>query len=319
VQQPWTRERCAGVQSSTLLILAARRELEPLDGAVFADTGWEPAEVYRHLDRLEREVAGPAGIPIYRVSRGNIRRDALDPGHRFASMPLHVRRDDGGAGMARRQCTGEYKLRPIKQAVRAFLGAPPRPDGVPGRVPRGRWVEQWIGISLDEQDRALGADGRLNPGDVSYSWHRYPLLELGLTRADCQAINRDAGFDDVPKSACIGCPFHTNRAWRTMRDTRPDEWADAVAFDHAIRHGAARANAQGNRLRGHMYLHRARVPLDQAPIDPPNARGDRRRHGAGHEAAVITLEESLADDSALNGCSPYACRDTAPARNSRAA
>jgi hypothetical protein len=44
--------------------------------------------VYEHLDRLEREVAGPASIPVYRVSSGNIRDDALNPAKRFASMPL---------------------------------------------------------------------------------------------------------------------------------------------------------------------------------------------------------------------------------------
>ncbi len=69
----------AGVQSTTLLLLAAEGRLPKLDGAIFADTGWEPATVYTHLDRLEREVAQPAGIPIYRVSAGNIRNDALDP------------------------------------------------------------------------------------------------------------------------------------------------------------------------------------------------------------------------------------------------
>jgi hypothetical protein len=298
----------AGVQSTTLLILAARGDLEPLDGAIFADTGWEPAAVYRHLDRIERDIAIPAGIPIHRVCVGNIRDDALDPAHRFASMPLHIRRDDGGAGMARRQCTGEYKIKPIRRAVRTFLGAPMRPDGVPGRVPRGRWVEQWIGISLDEQDRALGADGQLNTGDVSYARNRYPLLELGLTRTDCQAINRDAGFPDVPKSACVGCPFHTNRAWRAMRDTRPEEWADAVAFDHAIRHGPARAVASGHLLRGRMYLHRARVPLAQAPIDARPKAAPAAEPDQVAEVHVLAFEESLPDDAALNGCSPFACR-----------
>jgi hypothetical protein len=52
-----------------------------------ADTGWEPAAVYRHLNRLTR-IADAAGIPVVRVSRGHFRRDALDPAHRFASMPL---------------------------------------------------------------------------------------------------------------------------------------------------------------------------------------------------------------------------------------
>jgi 3'-phosphoadenosine 5'-phosphosulfate sulfotransferase (PAPS reductase)/FAD synthetase len=95
----------AGVQSTTLLALSADGSLPKIDYAIFADTGWEPRAVYEHLDRVEREIAAPAGIPILRVATGNIRRDALDPEHRFASMPLHVLNQDGRPGMMRRQCT----------------------------------------------------------------------------------------------------------------------------------------------------------------------------------------------------------------------
>ena len=70
-------------------------ELPLLDAAIFADTGWEPAAVYVHLDRLQA-AADAAGLPVYRVSAGNLRADALDPEHRFASMPLHVRRPTAG-------------------------------------------------------------------------------------------------------------------------------------------------------------------------------------------------------------------------------
>lgn len=94
-----------GVQSSAMLALSARGVLPKVDYAIFADTGWEPRSVYQHLDRLEREIAQPAGIPILRVSSGNIRDDALDPHHRFASMPLYVLNQDGRPGMTRRQCT----------------------------------------------------------------------------------------------------------------------------------------------------------------------------------------------------------------------
>lgn len=45
----------AGVQSTTMLLMAAAGELEPLpELAIFADTGWEPATVYEHLDWLAR-------------------------------------------------------------------------------------------------------------------------------------------------------------------------------------------------------------------------------------------------------------------------
>jgi hypothetical protein len=76
----------AGRQSSALLKLSADGVLPKLDGAIFADTGWEPDTVYEHLDRLEVEVARPAGIPIYRVSNGNLRNDALDP-NKMRSVP----------------------------------------------------------------------------------------------------------------------------------------------------------------------------------------------------------------------------------------
>ncbi|WP_233573799.1 hypothetical protein [Amycolatopsis panacis] len=78
------------------------------------------------------------------VSAGNIRDDALDPAHRFVSMPLHVLNPDGSRGLARRQCTSEYKISPLKKAARELLGYPH-----PRRVPRGVYVEQAIGISTD--------------------------------------------------------------------------------------------------------------------------------------------------------------------------
>jgi hypothetical protein len=111
------------VQSSALVLLAATGRIPTFDAAIFADTGWEPVAVYRHLHRLAR-IADAAGIPVVRVSRGHIRRDALDPAHRFASMPLYTLGPNGERGMARRQCTSEYKIRPIKAEVRRRLGYP---------------------------------------------------------------------------------------------------------------------------------------------------------------------------------------------------
>ena len=291
----------AGVQSTALLILAAaptRDGREPLvDHAIFADTGWEPASVYAHLDRLIGEVAGPAGITVHQVSSGNIRDDALNPARRFASMPLHVTNPDGTRGLARRQCTNEYKLRPILRKVRELLGAPLREDGVPGRVPKGRWAEQWIGISADESHRAMSTGTR-----VSYARARYPLLEpritQGLTRADCQRILAAAGFPHTPKSACIGCPFHGNAQWRRMRDAAPTEFADAIAFDEAIRNGYAHATATGTPLRGHMYLHRSCQPLDTAPID----------HVTRVEWAA--RQDTLPLPETNHTCSPWGCTTT---------
>jgi hypothetical protein len=87
----------------------------------------------------------------------------------------------------------------------------------------------------------------------------------------------------------ITCPFHDDGFWLDLKTNHPAEWADAVAFDHAIRHGSARANADGHPLRGTYYLHSSRVPLDQAVLRPaPRRSADRP------------------------GCGPWTCPHTPP-------
>lgn len=283
----------AGVQSSTLLLLAVEGHLPKPDLALFADTGWEPRAVYEHLAKLEA-LAADAGITVRRVASGNIRTDVLDPDTAYGMPPLHVLNADGTEAMVKRQCTERYKVRPIKRAVRELLGYPH-----PTPVPDGVYVEQWIGFSRDEVTR-------IKAPEVAYQRFTYPLLDLpgaadgrpGWTRADCVRYLTTHGMGDTPKSACVGCPFHRNDEWRKLRDTDPEGWADAVAFDAAIRHGSARATANGNPLRGQAFLHRARVPLDRAPVDrvTPGEWSDRQ----------LNVWDAVADEQ---GCSPFGCRD----------
>jgi hypothetical protein len=274
----------AGVQSSTLLLLACHGEIDRFDAAVFADTGWEPRAVHDQLARLE-STAADAGIPVHRVSAGDLRADALDLRHRFASLPLFTLGPDGKRGLARRQCTSEYKIRPIKKKVRELLGHPG-----PGRVPGGVYAEMGIGISVDEVHRAKDAD-------VRYQRNVFPLLELGWRRSDCRTYLKTLGWGDTPRSACIGCPFHDNGYWRRLRDHSPDEWADAVAFDEAIRHGHPGATATGTAAHGTFYLHHSRLPLAHAPLGDATDSADREP----------------------DGCSPWSCRSGPPAASPAAA
>ena len=274
----------AGVQSTALALMACDGTLPALDGAIFADTGWEPARVYEHLDRLET-VLTAAGVPLLRVNNGNLRADSLDPAHRYASVPYFVRNPDGSAGMGRRQCTSEYKLAPINRKVRELLGAA-APDF--RRVPKGRVAEQWIGFSTDEIHRVS------DKYPVRYVTKRYPLLDLGMSRKDCERWLTARGWGETAKSACIGCPFHGNQQWRNLRDNHPGEWADAVAFDEAIRKGGSRG------LNGEAFLHRSRLPLSIAPIDRVT-----RHEWNGRQVDLLDL---IAEEGDPDGCSPYGCR-----------
>jgi hypothetical protein len=279
----------AGVQSTVLALMACDGTLPGLDAAIFADTGWEPAAVYRQVKRLSEDLWWKNHIPTFHVSRGNLRTDTADPSKRFVSVPWFIRNPDGSEGMGRRQCTSEYKLAPINRKVRELLGAAP-PDFK--RVTRGKVAEQWIGFSTDEIGRCTDKPANL------YTYQRYPLLELGMSRKDCIRWLEAKGWGHTVKSACIGCPLHGNAAWRDLRDNHPREWQDAIEFDHSIRKGGARAGKDS--IRGEAFLHRSRVPLELAPID----------HVTSAEWKDRQLD--IFEDCDPDGCSPYGCRSGEP-------
>jgi hypothetical protein len=239
----------AGVQSTTMALMAAHGEIGPMpDHAVFADTGWEPKAVYEHLAWL----ASPNVLPfkIHVVSNGNIRANILarrnTTGGRFAAIPFFTDQN-GRLGIGRRQCTSEYKLTPIMRDIRRSLG-----KGRRDRIAKAS-AEVWIGISTDEAIR-------MRPARQAWMVNRHPLIEAGMSRRDCLAWLKQRGYPEPPKSSCIGCPFHSDRHWRAMKDNAPEEWADAVAVDKAIRLG----NPRG--MRGVEYMHSSRKPLDEVDL-----------------------------------------------------
>ena len=249
----------AGVQSSTLLLMSALGELPPLDHAVFADTGWEPRAVYEWLDRIE-PVARDAGIEVIRCSAGSL-RDAAWKAVRergFIGMPLHCRRKGTGRhAMLRRQCTREYKVAPVHEALRR------RVMGLPWHAwaPSEPVIDLWLGISTDEA-------WRVRPSRVRWLEHRHPLVDRGMSRADCIEWLRGRGFDDPPKSSCVCCPYRTAASWADMARRAPDEFAEAVAFDEAIRY---------LRDDGTLFLDNSLRPL---PVVVEDADGDPRAFGA---------------------------------------
>lgn len=237
-----------GVQSSVMALMAAEGAIKPMpDFAVFADTGWEPAGVYRHLHWLETKLP----FPVRRVQRSNIREDILagtnSTGQKFSSIPAFVRKANGKRGIAKRQCTREYKLTPIETELRDLLGL-----GYRQAVPQGIFVDMWIGISRDEIIRMK--DSR-QPWIVNY----WPLIDLGMTRSDCKRwfAERYPGRT-LPRSACIGCPYHTDAEWSQMKNLDPQSWDDAVLIDSALR-----AHGRNERLEGAMYLHSSLQPLHE--------------------------------------------------------
>ena len=242
----------AGVQSSTMALMAAEGEITPMpEAAIFADTGWEPAEVYTHLDWLEKQLP----FPVYRVGNGDIRADIL------ARAKLHTREETralegekaslplfmGGGGMLNRQCTRSYKIEPVTKKTKELLGIKPRQ-----RTPKEPVVNTWIGISMDECSRMK---------DSQDKWrnNHYPLIGKRMSRTDCKEwFAKHYPDNHLPRSACIGCPYHSDVEWRDMKLNDPVSFQDAVDFDHALReHG------NFSILKEKAYLHKSAKPLDE--------------------------------------------------------
>lgn len=230
----------AGVQSSTMALMAAKGEITPMpEAAIFADTGAEPQAVYDWLDWLEKQLP----FPIYRATAGNLEKDIIryTQNQRFASVPFYTESKGGREGLLRRQCTREYKVAPLTKKVRELIGLKPRQRAK-------EKVCLWIGISTDEASR-------MKPNWEQWIENRWPLIEQRLSRADCLNWMERNGYPRPSKSSCVFCPYHNNALWRDMKNNHPEEFNRAVKIDRAIRNGV-RGTTQK------LYLHQSLTPLE---------------------------------------------------------
>jgi len=233
----------AGVQSTTMALMAAHGEIGPMpDCAIFADTQDEPPEVYDHLAWLMSGNVLP--FPVYVTTVGRL-SDALRAGNDEARIPCFV----GTGGLSKRQCTKNFKLRVIKRHIRELLGVGPRGHIAPGSV------ESWIGISADEAIRK-------KPSGVAYITNRHPLIEPPrlMRRTDCKEWLRTNDYREPPKSACEYCGFQGNAGWRRRR-ADPESWGRVTALDRWLREPP-----QVIRFHGDLYLHHSRRPLEIADL-----------------------------------------------------
>ncbi len=292
----------AGVQSSTMALMAAAGEISPMPKcAIFADTQAEPASVYKWLDWLEKQLP----FPVHRVTRGSITdvslttREKKDGSGKWSKslIPAYIKNSDGSRGIMGRACTADFKIAPIMKRVRKLGAALGRKEWrrkhkaalrswaeyikekaaakrerrtcqLP--YPKEAWdsmqsdplVVQWIGISLDETQR-------MKPSREPWSAHRWPLIEMRMRRADCLLWMEKRGFPKPPRSACVYCPFHSNHEWRRLRDDEPEEFQKAVQFERDLQ----AVKRVTDNMAGVPFLHSSLMPLDQVDLSTDLERG----------------------------------------------
>lgn len=232
-----------GRQTVAMCLLVVQGVLPRPDHIVFADTGREVASTRAYLDRYVTPLLANHGLVV----------DIA--GHELATVDLYAKNGDlllpafTETGKLRTWCANEWKAYVVQRYLRSL--------GV-------RRATSWIGFSLDERRRVKGFG--------SAPWPRaYPLIDLMLTRADCEAIIVDEGWPLPSKSRCYMCPHQSNAEWRELRDNAPAEFAAAIAIDDEI-HDADQ--------RGGVWLHQSRVRLADADIDAAD-RGETGGEACG--------------------------------------
>lgn len=225
----------AGMQSTALALMscenAAHKEpVHPLvpvyDAVIFCDLGLEPPWVQIQLEFTRKACEG-AGI-FFKVLNTPLYQDFLENfgERRTVSIPWWTLKEDGHKSKMPRNCTLDYKVNEITKYVRWELlgykkGQRLRPEDIKAH-------EMHMGFSAEEKRRC-----HENPHKLFVN--HFPLVEMGLTRADNYAYILERWGLDTKASACAFCPFHRNYFFQHLREHEPDTFSDLLKVDNLLR------------------------------------------------------------------------------------
>ena len=187
-----------------------------IDLIIFCDTGLEYPAMYRHLEKLEKDI----GRPIIRICadhtfehlllnhevRVKINKNVTERNHRGYSWP----------GPVNRWCTKELKEIPREK----FL-AP---------LKEKYDIIEYVGLAADEGYRMQRKNNQ-NPN------HRHPLIEWNVTEAECLRYCYDHGFDwdglyeIFRRVSCWCCPLQSLSELRKLYQNFPKLWEQLKEWD----------------------------------------------------------------------------------------
>ena len=196
-----------GVQTTALGIMVCQSKVHA-DIVIFADTGCERPETYWYMDNYMKPMFAEADIPFHVVRSEILSRQQGLYGELWGGKQI--------INVMRRSCTDHYKVRPIRKFLKDW-----------GVGLSGRDVNMIIGFSADEANRAEKRQGKKE----YYGKTSYPLMELGLTGADCQRLISDEGLPIPIKSSCYICPFQPPFEWQWLKANHPELFQKALDLE----------------------------------------------------------------------------------------
>lgn len=206
-----------GLDSFACLVEAIRRGDKP-DVVAFVDVAdqdhQDPGEwpgTYRHIEEIVRPLCALEDIEFVVID--TVTYPVRDARSLFAW--LWERQQIPVAG-PNRICTTVAKVERFERwAQDRFRGQP---------------IEVWVGFEAGEEKRAAN-DPNSGTGKATWRTNRFPLIEWGLCRCQCEALVRAAGYPVPRKSSCTFCPYGSKGDWQTFARELPEEFARIVELE----------------------------------------------------------------------------------------
>lgn len=201
----YTIASLSGGKDSTAMLLRLLEEARPIDEILFCDTGWEFPQMYDHLTRLEHYI----GRTITRLKAPMTAEQYFYEYTAKSTAHLVTNRGLSWPSHSCRWCTGRLKTHVINKHLRDLR--------------RQYHLVQYVGIAADEAHRCKDL--------------HYPLVEWGMTEADCLTYCYARGFDwgglyDIfRRVSCWCCPLQPLSELRKLRKHCPDLWQRLLEMD----------------------------------------------------------------------------------------
>lgn len=225
----------AGMQSTALALMSCENAIHktpvhPLvpiyDAVIICDLGLEPHWVKDQME-FTRRACESAGIffkvldtPLYQDFMKNFGE------RRTVSIPWWTLRDDGHKSKMPRNCTIDYKVNEITKFIRHELLGYRKFQRLKQEDIKAH--EMHMGFSLEEQRRC-----HENPHKLFVN--KFPLVEMGMVRADCYKYILEVWGLDTKASACAFCPFHRNYFFQYLKKNEIETYSELLKMDELLR------------------------------------------------------------------------------------
>lgn len=181
---------------------------KPIDEIIFCDTGKEFPEIYRHIDKIEKDIDRPITRLIPEKSF-----DYWMFEHEKTKGKHIGKKGYGWGDMRARWCTAYFKREVLNKYIKNKYG--------------NNYTE-YVGIAYDEFNRY----------EKTQNGHKkYPLIEQKITEGMALKYCYDKGYDwdglytHFDRVSCWCCPLKNQRELYMLYSFYPELWAELKDMD----------------------------------------------------------------------------------------